>query len=132
MDEQTKKEEKTIVQLDFDQILEHIGPHGRYQLTQLPILFVITTCCAISVVLFAFTGYVPKYRCIIPECENVSTATYYDRPVMPYENRDDLSFAEFVTLGIGGIKNDIDAAGVSCQRLSINQGDQIYGQKKYS
>ena len=63
--------------IDFDKVLEHIGPLGIYQYIQLFLLFLVTLSAGICVTVFAFTGYVPNYRCVIPECENFKNATYY-------------------------------------------------------
>ena len=63
--------------IDFDQVLERIGPLGPYQYFQLGLLFLVTTSAGICVTVFAFTGFVPNYRCAIPHCESIENGTYY-------------------------------------------------------
>ena len=62
--------------IDFDRVLQHVGPMGAWQCWHLFLLFWVPICGGIAVVTFAFTGYVPDYRCAIPQCENVQNATY--------------------------------------------------------
>ena len=62
--------------IDFDRVLQHVGPLGAWQFWHLFLLFWVPMCGGIAVVTFAFTGYVPDYRCAIPQCENVPNATY--------------------------------------------------------
>ena len=62
--------------IDFDRVLQHVGPLGAWQFWHLFLLFWVPMCGGIAVVTFAFTGYVPDYRCAIPQCENVLNATY--------------------------------------------------------
>jgi hypothetical protein len=62
--------------IDFDRVLQHVGPLGAWQFWHLFLLFWVPMCGGIAVVTFAFTGYVPDYRCSIPQCENVLNATY--------------------------------------------------------
>ena len=64
-------------QIDFDRILGHLGPLGLWQYIHLATLFLVTMCAGIAVVTFAFTGFVPNYRCVIPECENLNQTSYY-------------------------------------------------------
>ena len=62
--------------IDFDRVLQHVGPLGAWQFWHLFLLFWVPMCGGIAVVTFAFTGYVPDYRCAISQCENVLNATY--------------------------------------------------------
>ena len=62
--------------IDFDRVLKHIGPLGRWQVFNLSMLFSVTLCGGIAVVTFAFAAFEPNYRCSIPQCENVSDTTY--------------------------------------------------------
>ena len=68
---------RKISTVDFDRILGHVGPLGPWQYIHLCTLFLVTMCAGIAVVTFAFTGFVPNYRCGIPECEDVKNTTYY-------------------------------------------------------
>ena len=63
--------------LDFDKVLRHIGPLGKWQWFQSFCLFTVATCSGIGAVTFAFTAYEPNYRCLMPECnESISNASY--------------------------------------------------------
>lgn len=62
---------KKIRTLDFDKILDHVGPLGRYQWVQLTLLFILSLSAGIAVTTFAFTGFVPDHRCVIPQCESI-------------------------------------------------------------
>ena len=62
--------------IDFDRVLKHVGPLGVWQYLHLFMLFWVPMCGGIAVVTFAFTGYVPDHRCLIPQCENMKNATY--------------------------------------------------------
>ena len=62
---------------DFDKVLNHIGPLGRWQWFQSFCMLLVGACSGIGAVTFAFTAYEPNYRCIMPECnENISTVSY--------------------------------------------------------
>ena len=63
--------------IDFDEVLKHIGPLGIYQYIQLFLLFLVTLSAGICVTVFVFTGFVPNYRCVVPQCESLNNATYY-------------------------------------------------------
>ena len=63
--------------IDFDEVLKHIGPLGIYQYIQLFLLFLVTLSAGICVTVFVFTGFVPNYRCVVPQCESLDNATYY-------------------------------------------------------
>ena len=63
--------------LDFDKVIQHIGPLGKWQWIQSFFMLLVGTCVGIGGVTFAFTAYEPNYRCIMPECgENSSTVSY--------------------------------------------------------
>ncbi len=62
--------------IDFDSALEEIGQFGKYQ----KILYytvcssiIFTTCLGLSVV---FTAAIPKARCFIPTCDNLTHPSY--------------------------------------------------------
>ena len=63
-------------QLNYDKILDHIGQLGWFQIKINLLLWMVSTLVGINVVVFAFTGYIPKYRCRIPYCETALNATY--------------------------------------------------------
>lgn len=62
--------------LDFDAIVQHIGPLGKWQFLQSFLLLLITMSGGISGVIFAFTAYNPSHRCLIPQCESMDNATF--------------------------------------------------------
>ena len=43
---------------------------------QIVCLYFVTLSAGVAVVAFAFTAYVPKYRCKIPNCDSQQLATY--------------------------------------------------------
>ena len=67
-------------------------------------------------------AYVPKYRCVINECETANTASYYEREVLPFHDAEDmhLNFSKFVELGIGLIdpSSSIDDIGKTCKTIN--------------
>ena len=72
---------------------------------------------------FMFTlGYVPKHRCVISECENVSTTSYYDKQIQPFDkwNESELTYFPFVESAICKISPnwsaDCSNVGKTCQR----------------
>ena len=48
--------------IDFDKVLKHVGPLGRWQCFNLSMLFSVTLLGGIAVVTFAFAAYEPNYR----------------------------------------------------------------------
>ena len=63
--------------LDFDKVLQHIGPLGKWQWIQSFLMLLVGISAGVGAVTFAFTAYEPNYRCIMPECnEHVSNASY--------------------------------------------------------
>ena len=63
--------------LDFDKVLQHIGPLGKWQWIQSFWMFLVGISAGVGAVTFAFTAYEPNYRCIMPECnENTSNTVY--------------------------------------------------------
>ena len=56
--------------LDYDEILDYIGQFGPFQRRIFLWLSLVTTAAGIAVVVFAFTGFEPKYRCRVAECED--------------------------------------------------------------
>ena len=67
------------------------------------------------------SGYVPKYRCVVNECENISTASYYEKHVLPFGNWDDkdLTFSSFVESAIGQLNPNTTLERISktCKRI---------------
>lgn len=93
-----RHEVDTTNTIQLDPILEQIGSFGKFQIMQLFLTIValgIGTSNAFSS--YAFTAYMPKYRCLVPQCENITTATYYDKPLTSNDRwgEEDLTFAKF-------------------------------------
>ena len=61
---------------EIEPVLNYIGPKTRWQYFQSFCLFLFGASAGMSVVSFAFPGYIPNYRCIIPICESIN-ASYY-------------------------------------------------------
>ena len=73
------------------------------------------------------SGYVPKYRCAIEECESIATASYYEKDISPFGNMDDsdLIFSQFVASAIGQINpsKDLGTIGKTCKRILPSKPD---------
>ena len=61
---------------DIEPILNYIGPKGKWQYVHSICLFLFGISGGMSVVSFGFPGYVPRYRCVVPICENMENVTY--------------------------------------------------------
>ena len=70
--------------IKLNPIFEKIGYFGKFQILQLALVWttLILGSCA-SFKSYAFTGYMPKYRCLVPQCEDINTATYYSKVCKP-------------------------------------------------
>ena len=66
---------------DLNSALENIGHFGKFHWLQLSILFAMSLAAGIGSTSFIFTGFVPKYRCTIPYCENANSALYLGEKV---------------------------------------------------
>ena len=72
-------------------------------------------------------GYVPKHRCVISECENVSTTSYYDKQIQPFDtwNESELTYFPFVESAICNIRPnfsvDCSNVGKTCQRIKLQE-----------
>lgn len=64
--------------LNYDEILKHVGQFGRYQIRIHFLLWLASAAGGLAVVVWAFTGFKMKYRCVIPQCESILNASYYD------------------------------------------------------
>ena len=62
--------------LDYDEVLEYIGQFGHFQRKIFLWLSLATTAAGLAVVGFAFTGFEPKYRCRVAQCED-PTSKYF-------------------------------------------------------
>ena len=100
------KEDKNKAQdfsFELEPILTYIGPKGKWQYLQSFCLFLFGVSAGMSVVSYAFPGYVPNYRCIIPICETINSTTFNSKfnlskdhimekscqrivPKLPYQN----------------------------------------------
>ena len=67
--------------------------------TQIALLYLVTLSAGVAVVVFAFTAYVPKYRCRIPSCESSTESTTYNDP-------DTGEPFDFVKMAIGMLPSD--------------------------
>ena len=62
--------------LDYDEVLEYIGQFGPFQRRIFLWLSLATTAGGLAVVVFAFTGLEPRYRCRLALCED-SASKYF-------------------------------------------------------
>lgn len=63
-------------ELDYDEVLSYIGQFGGFQRRIFLLLSLVSAAGGLAVVVFAFTGYTPKYRCRVPQCES-GNITYF-------------------------------------------------------
>ena len=56
--------------LDYDEVLDYIGQFGPFQRRIFLWLSLVTTAAGVAVVVFAFTGFEPQYRCRVAQCED--------------------------------------------------------------
>jgi hypothetical protein len=58
---------------------------------------------------------------VVKECENISTASYYEKHVLPFHNSDDknLTFSGFVETEIGQLnaRSTLDSISKTCKRI---------------
>jgi len=67
--------------LDYDEVLEYIGQFGTFQKKIFFWLWLVSAAGGLAVVVFAFTGLEPKYRCRVSPCETETASDYYTMPV---------------------------------------------------
>ena len=92
--------------LDFDKVLEHIGPLGKWQWVQSLCMLMVGACAGIGAVTFAFTAYEPNYRCVMPECnESISNGSYH-------------TLESVAALSVMFPTKSIEEAGRQCYRFS--------------
>ena len=75
--------------IDLDPILDQIGSLGKFQILELILVLLVNAGHLFPAVDFMFTGYVPKHRCLIPQCETPSNVSYY-------KNESDHAFPDYV------------------------------------
>ena len=73
---ETKSDEDKDFPFEIEPVLNYIGPKSRWQYFQSFCLFLFGASAGMSVVSFAFPGYIPNYRCVIPICENINSSYY--------------------------------------------------------
>ena len=61
---------------EIDPILDYIGPKGKWQYFHGLCMFLSAASAGLTVVSFAFPGFVPKYRCQISMCEITKPPVY--------------------------------------------------------
>ena len=64
-------------EVDYDLVLSYVGQFGRFQKIILFFLSLVSSAGGLAVVVFAFTGFEPSYRCRVSECESGPTISYY-------------------------------------------------------
>ena len=68
------EKEEPRATFDVDKVIEFIGPLGKWQFIQAIFLFSLGATTGLCSVSFAFTGFMPNYRCFIPQCESQSAS----------------------------------------------------------
>lgn len=102
--------------LDFDEILDAIGPRGIFQIRTTIILWF---CCAtlnMTVLSFVFVAFTPKYRCPITACgESSATSTFYQDPMTE-------TYPDFLTQAFG---SEVAAKTSHCQEYLFPDQDSL-------
>jgi len=81
----SKKEDSSG--LNYDEVLDYIGQFGPFQRRIFFWLWLVSAAGGVAVMVFAFTGLEPNYRCRVPECEGIN-ASYYGPPSCDISNPD--------------------------------------------
>ena len=68
---------KSELTLDYDTVLEYIGQFGMFQKKIFFLLWLVSAAGGLAVVVFAFTGYEPNYRCTVSSCEDKMDPSYF-------------------------------------------------------
>ena len=65
---------------ELEPVLDYIGPKGKWLMFQNVCLFFFGLASGLAGVSYAFPGYAPKYRCLVPLCgESLNTTLYYHK-----------------------------------------------------
>jgi len=68
---------ENTVALNYDEVLEYIGQFGTFQKKIFFLLWLVSAAGGLAVVVFAFTGLEPKYRCRVSPCDAAASEDYY-------------------------------------------------------
>jgi len=67
---------KTTTFYDYNDVLDHIGQAGRYQMRIFLLLCIPCVFTGPLILSYSFTGAVPSYRCLIANCENATSTDF--------------------------------------------------------
>ena len=103
--------------IELNPVLEKIGHFTKFHVIQITLLWITILSSGTGILAFAFTGYQPKYRCIVPQCEDVATATYYKNPINYTDewSEDNLVFTDFVDMAVNSLPSHHD-----CERVTFD------------
>ena len=62
--------------LNYDEVLEYIGQFGWFQRRIFLLLSLVSAAAGLAVVVFAYTGFEPQYRCRVAGCEGQNSSYY--------------------------------------------------------
>ncbi|KAK5646499.1 hypothetical protein RI129_004963 [Pyrocoelia pectoralis] len=62
--------------LDFDDMLLELGELGRYQIIMYTLMCIPLLFCGANNLSYVFTAGITNYRCVVPECDNLSDPVY--------------------------------------------------------
>ena len=71
---------------ELEPVLDYIGPKGKWLMFQNVCLFFFGLASGLAGVSYAFPGYAPKYRCLVPLCgESLNTTLSYHKIIDLHE-----------------------------------------------
>ena len=82
MEEERKREksgDKEQEGINCDTVLDYVGVFGWFQKKILFCLSFAAAAGGVAVVVFAFTGFEPNYRCRVKACESLESSSYYGK-----------------------------------------------------
>jgi len=113
---------------DYDEIVRHMGQLGPWQWRVAFWAILASGSGGLAMVTFGFTGYVPKYRCSIKQCESVGQSSFYANPA-------EKNFSTDIRAGTPFFEKKLDedqgASGKSCEVYGTYEASSCEELKTY-
>ena len=121
-----QKQQQKFSKMNYNEILKHIGQFGKYQIKIHFMLWLASALSGLAVVVYAYTGFEPKYRCAVPHCDVGDSPTYYGdfiKHVIPEKALNYSNHCEFYALENFKVN--------SCQEYvdAVKKGENVYIKK---